>query len=151
MAGTIVEWVAFFLFIFLFIGSVIGEVQWLIRKGWTTSGRAVGFVLTTDLLGFFVGGLVVFVAFLVMFMMVMGPAGRGGTAPEAAYWIVSLAALIFPSLFLVISKRIFLLVFKIGSGKSAWVYSLVSTLLILLVVLIPPPLMLYLVVTIWKL
>ena len=52
MAGTIVEWAAFFLFILLFVGSIIAEVQWLVRKGWTTSGRATGFVITTDLLGF---------------------------------------------------------------------------------------------------
>lgn len=76
MAGTSISWVAFFLFIFLLVGSIIAEVQWLVRKGWTTSGRAVGFVLTTDLAGFCIGGLVVFVAFLAMFMMVMGPAGR---------------------------------------------------------------------------
>ena len=76
MAGTIVEWLAFFLFIFLFIGSIVAEVQWLVRKGWATSSRAVGFVLTTDLVGFCIGGAVVFIAFFVMFVMVMGPAGR---------------------------------------------------------------------------
>ena len=151
MAGTIVEWLAFFLFIFLFIGSIVAEVQWLVRKGWATSGRAIGFVLTTDLLGFCVGGGVVFIAFFVMFMMVMGPAGRGGTSPEVAYWAVSAVALIFPLVFLVLSKRLFLFAFKIGSGTSAWLYSLVSTVLILVVVLIPPPLILYLIATIWKL
>ena len=151
MAGTIVEWLAFFLFIFLFIGSIVAEVQWLVRKGWTTTSRATGFVLTTDLVGICAGGAVGFLAFFAMFVMVMGPAGRGSDVPEAAYWAVAGIAFIAQPVLLFFIKRLSLLIFKIGSSRSAWTYSLVSSILIILVVLIPPPLFLYLVFTPWKL
>lgn len=151
MAGTIVEWAAFFLFILLFVGVVFAEAQWLIRKGWATSGRALAFVLLTDVLGFFLGGGVVFVAFGAMFMMVMGPAGRGSDVPEAVYWVMTALAIIVPPILLFFLKRLFLLIFKIRSGGQAWVFSLVSSLAVLLIVLVPPPALLYLVVTLWKL
>ncbi len=151
MAGTIVEWIAFLLFILLFVGSIIAEVRWLTRKGWTTSGRAAGFVLTTDLLGFCIGGFIVFAAFLIMFVMVMGPAGQGSNTPESAYWVVMAVSVIAVPVVFTLLKRVFLFVFKIGSGKSAWLYSLAASILVLLVVLIPPPLLTYLVVTLWKL
>ena len=82
----------------------------------------------------------------------MGPAGRGGTAPESAYWVTTGIAIIFPPIFLILSKRLFLLIFKIQSGKAAWIYSLVSSILIILVVLVPPPLVFYLLGTLlqWK-
>lgn len=150
MAGTIVEWGAFFLFVLLFAGSIIAEIQWLVRNGWATSGRATGFVLSTDLLGFFVGGIFAFVVMFILFMMVMGPAGRGSTAPEIAYWLVFAIAVIVPPILMFVLKRVFLLVFKIGTGKAAWTYSLVSSLLVIFVVLVPPPLVVYLIVTIWK-
>ena len=151
MAGTIVEWAACFLFILVFVGSIIAEVQWLVRKGWTTSGRATGFVILTDMLGLCIGGAIVLTAFVIMFVMVMGPAGRGGDSPEYAYWVVTAVAVIFPPIILFFLKRIFLAIFKIGTGKGAWLYSFVSTILTILVVLVPPPLLLYMVVTIWKL
>ena len=140
MSEIIVEWIAFLLFLVLFIGVVIAEVLWLAKKGWTTSGRAAGYVLATDLLGLGIGAFIVFVIVMIMFMMVMGPAGRGGTAPEYAYWVTTGIAVIFPPIIPVITKRLFLLIFKIASGRSAWIYSIASSFLILVVILAPPPL-----------
>ncbi len=151
MAGTIAQWAAFFLFFVLLAGVIVAEVQWLVRKGWATSGRATGFVITTDLLGFFIGGIVFFIAFMVMFVLVMGPAGRGSNTPEAAYFALAAVAIIVPPILLVFVKRLFLLIFKIRSGGPAWVFSLVTSLVVLLIVVVPPPLLLYLVATIWKL
>ncbi len=150
MSGTIVEWIALLLFLILFVGVIIAEVQWLVRKGWATSGLAVAYVMLTDLLGFCVGGFVAFAIFGILLMMTFGPAGRGSTAPEAAYWAVSAIAIIVPPIILFILKRLFLLIFKIKAGKTAWLYSLVSSILIILVVLVPPSVFFYLIVTLWK-
>ena len=150
MAGTLIPWIAFFLFLILFTGSIIAEVRWPIRKGWATSGRATGFVFTTDLLGFGIGGVIVFVAFFGMFMMVMGPAGRGSTAPESAYLAVSAVGLVIPLIIFLLIKRIFLHIFKIKTGKDAWLYSLVSTVAMIFVIVIPP-LFLYAAVTLFRL
>jgi hypothetical protein len=139
MSKVPIDWIAFILFVVLFVGVIIAEIQWLIRKGWTSSGRAIGYVLVTDLLGFGIGSVVVLTIFFIMFMMVMGPAGTGSTVPEFAYWVTTAIAIILPPIILVLLKRLFLLIFKIESGKPAWIYSVVSSILMILVVLVPPP------------
>ena len=87
-----------------------------------------------------------------MFMMVMGPAGRGSDISGGVYVATMAVGLIFPPIFLILAKRIFLSAFKIASGKKAWIYSLLSSILIILLVLIPPPLVFYLFwyVSTWK-
>ncbi len=152
MSEIIVEWIVFLLFLALFVAVVIGEVFWLAKKGWATSGRAAGYVLASDLIGFGIGSFIVFVIVGIMLMMTFGPAGRGGTAPDYAYVIMTGIAVVFSFGFFVISKRLFLLIFKIASGRSAWIYSLVSSILILLVILAPPPLVYFLIVYLskWK-
>jgi hypothetical protein len=151
MSGTTVEWIAMLLLFVLLAGVIIAEVRWLVRKGWATSGLAIGYVMLTDLLAFCVGGFMAFALLGVLLMMIFGPAGTGSTAPEASYWVVTAIAVILPPVILFALKRLFLLIFKIKSGKTAWLYSLVSSILIILIVLIPPPLFLYVVVTLWKL
>lgn len=152
MSAITIEWIAIFLFLLLFVGVIVAEVQWLVRKGLASSGSAAGFVLVSDLLAFGIGSFVVFVIFFIMFMMVMGPAGRGGNAPEYAYWITSAIAIMFPPAILIIFKRIFLAVFKIRSGKPAWVYSIVSSILIIVVLVVLPALALFALsyLPIWK-
>lgn len=150
MAGSTIEWLVFFLFVVLFVVSVAAEIFWLVKNGWSTGGRATAFVLITDIIGFCIGGLIALIAFFVMFMMVMGPAGTGGSSPEAAYWLVTAIAVIVPPILLILLKRIFLLIFQIGVGKAAWMFSIVSSLLVLIVVLIPPPAVFYLIAKLWK-
>lgn len=143
MSAITIEWIAVFLFLVLFVGVIIAEVLWLVRKGLASSGSAVGFVLVSDLLAFGLGSFIVFVIFFIMFMMVMGPAGRGGTAPEYAYWIITAIAIVVPPAILIILKRIFLSLFKIRSGKPAWIYSLLSSIVIIAVLFILPTLALF--------
>lgn len=152
MSRVPIDWIAFFLFVVLLIGVTVAEVKWLARKGWAVSGRAVGYVMVTDLLAFGIGAFVVLTMFFIMFMMVMGPAGRGGTAPEYAYWVTTAIAIIFPPIIFILIKRLFLFIFKISSGKAAWVYSIASSILITFVVLIPPTAVYFLFVYIagWK-
>lgn len=150
MTNTILSYIPFLLFLFLFAGSVIAEIAWLSRKGWGTTGRSTAFVLVTDLATLCLAGLIDSVVLFGIFMMVMGPAGRGSTAPEFAYWIATVIAFIIPPIVLIFFKRLFLYVFKIGLGKPAWLYSIISSLLILVVVMIPPPLVFYIFTLIWR-
>lgn len=138
MSANAIEWLAVFLFLLLFVGVIIAEVLWLVRKSGASMGSAIGFVLTTDLLGFGIGSFIVSVIFFIMFMMVMGPSGQGGNAPEFAYWITSAIAIIFPPIILILLKRISLAIFKMRSGKAAWVYSVVSSILIIAVLFVLP-------------
>lgn len=143
MSEIATQWIPVILFLLLFISVIIAEVQWLVRKGWATSGKAIAYVFTTDLLGFGIGSLVIMAVFMAMLMMAFGPAGTGSNAPDAAYWAALIVGVIVPPVLLFFTKRLFLLIFKMQIGKSAWVYSLVSSILILLVVLVPPPLVFY--------
>jgi hypothetical protein len=143
MSEITIEWMALLLFLLLAIGGIIAEVMWLIRRGWATPGRSVAFVLITDTLSFAVGFLISFAMLGVMIMMVFGSSGRGGTAPESAYWVMTFIAVVVPPALLFFTKRLFLMIFGIKSGKPAWVYSLVISMLLLFVVLVPPPVAYY--------
>ena len=150
MSDTIIESLVFLLLAVLFAVSAIAEAKWLVSRGWTGSGRALGFVLTTDILGFFFGGFVAFFVFGILLMMTFGPAGTGSTAPEYAYWIVSSIAVVVPPVLLFLLKRLFLLIFKIGAGRSAWIFSIVSAAAFVIIVIVPPPIVFYIVLTLWK-
>lgn len=143
MSANVIEYLAFFAFVFLFATVVVGEIIWLKKKGWGTTGRSVAYVLTTDFISFCVVSLIVFVVALVLLMMVMGPSGRGSDASEASYIVVLILGAIIPPIVLILNKRLFLKVFQLQSGKSAWIYSLLATVLIFFVVIVPPPLIFY--------
>ena len=132
------DWLAVAFFLVLFIAAVIAEVAWLTRNGWTTSGRAVAYVLLTDVLGMAVGLFTIFVALSVMIMMAFGSSGGGGTAPESSYLAVVVFGCVFPPLFLLSLKRLFLLILRIRRARSAWLYSLLSTILLIIGVFVPP-------------
>ena len=132
------DWLAVAFFLVLFIAAVIAEVAWLTRNGWTTSGRAVAYVLLTDVLGMAVGLFTIFVAVSVMIMMAFGSSGGGGTAPESSYLAVVVFGCVFPPLFLLSLKRLFLLLLRIRRARSAWLYSLLSTILLIIGVFVPP-------------
>jgi hypothetical protein len=150
MSEVTVEWIAMLLFAVLFLGAILGEIFWLIRGGSTTLGRATAFVLLTDLLSLCIGSVIVFIIFGIMLMLTFGPAGRGSDTPESVYWAILTFALICPPVLLFALKRLLLWIFKIKSGKTAWIYSFLSSVLILLVVMVPPPLVYFLFVKFLK-
>ena len=141
MAYGTADWIAFALFLILCVAAVVAEVVWLTRKGWAAPGRAVAYVLLTDVLGVGVGLFTFFAAFGVLMMMTLGGSGQGGNAPEPAYWAVTGFGLLFPPLFLLSLKRLFLLIFGIRTARAAWLYSLAATLLIGIGVFLPPVLL----------
>ena len=152
MSKVPIDWISFFLLIVLIVAAILAEIRWLSRHGWATSGLATGYVFTTSLLGLGIGLSVVMVLFLAMFMMVMGPAGRGSDVPEATYWLTTAIAIVLPPVILVLIKRIFLSIFKIRSGRPAWIYSAISSILMILIVFVPPTAIFFLFVYIaeWK-
>lgn len=144
----VMEYVPIFLFMLLFIGVIFAEIRWLTRKGWATSGRATGYVLSTDMLGICLGSFVVFVIMLLSFMAVMGPQGRGSDIGGEFYIAAVILAVIVPPILLFFVKRIFLGLLQIKSGRPAWIYSAVSSIVIPVICLAPPPLLFFVV---WKL
>lgn len=139
-----IQWGIVLVCLLLFVGAIVAEIMWIVRKGWATAGRATAFVLITDIVGFVAGTVIVMTIFMIAFMMVMGPAGRGSDAPDAAYVACIIAAIIIPPILIIGLKRLFLFILKIGTGSAGWVYSIAVSLLKILIVLAPPPLFYYL-------
>jgi hypothetical protein len=133
-----IDWIAFGFFLILSVAAVLCETMWLVRRNWTTSGKAIAYVLLTDILGIGVGLFTLFAAVSVMIMMAFGSSGGGGTAPESAYFAVLSFGLLFPPLFLLSLKRLFLLILGIRTARSAWLYSLASTASIIVGVFVVP-------------
>lgn len=144
------EWIALSILIVLLFAGITGEVIWLVRKGLANKAQALAYVLTADLVGLGLGGLVISVVLLLVFMMVMGPAGRGSSAPESAYWAAISTAILLPLMLLVLSKRIFLAIMKIGHGDRPWTYSVVSSIFLVATVLVPPLVLYYFMNALWK-
>lgn len=137
MSATSLEWMVVLVFFLLFAGVIVGEILWLVRKKWATTGSAAALVITSNIVSITIGSVLVGAIMFGLFMMVMGPQGRGSDAPESAYIIGIVLALIIPPLLLFLIKRTMLALLKIRSGSSAWTYSAVSTLLSFLVTLVP--------------
>jgi hypothetical protein len=150
MSSTAVEWIIVLVAVLLFAAAVGAEILWLSKQGWASTGKAALFVLLTDLVSFGIGSFLVFVLTLVAFMLVMGPAGRGGSSSDGVYVAIVIAGSLIPPLIFFFFKRIMLGALSIRTGRSAWLYSLAVSLLFLVVVIIPPPALFYIVGSVWK-
>lgn len=153
MSENAAQWLVVLFFVVVFAGVMIAETIWLVRSGWTTAGRAAVFVLSTNFFSFGISSIFLMTLVLAGFMMVMGPSGQGGNAPDAAYWALLGLMIIVPPVVLFLAKRSMLALLKIRSGSSAWLYSLVSSLVTLIATIVPPALLVYIVwyVAAWRL
>ena len=146
MSGNLAEWIIIWAFLFIVLALLFAEAFWLYRKGWASFGRSFVFSALSNLIGFGVG-LFVFFIVMVLFMMFSldGTTQRifdSRTGGPAAIAILIVATLLTPFL-LIICKRVLLAVLKMRSGKAAWLYALLSSILILIVSLGVPVLIGY--------
>jgi hypothetical protein len=131
------EWIILLLGLASFAAAMLGEALWLARNGWTSNGRAAAYVITSDLLGLGSGSVAVFAVAMIAIMMVFGPAGTGSTAPNVAYWALLSVGVVFPFVLLVLSKRLFLSLFRLDHKGSRWAYALISSVMIVIILCIP--------------
>ena len=143
MSNVAKEWVVFFSFFLFIIVSTVGEAVWLSRKGRAGFGKSLGFSALTNLVGCSIGFFVFFV--IVGVILAMAWDGSIKNFPMKDYGLA--AALIFAVLFvpasLTLSKRVFLSIFKIQTGRPAWLHSVISSILSLTVSLGTPVLLGY--------
>jgi len=114
------EWITFAICVALFSVSCIGEVLWLVRNDWASTGKAAAYVITSDLLGIGLGFVVILVVLMITLLLVFGPAGTGSSAPESAYWAVLITAAIAPFMLILLSKRLFIRILAIKTKGNAW-------------------------------
>jgi hypothetical protein len=143
---NLLQWLVILAFFLLVVGAMFAEAFWISKKGWASFGKGFVFSALSNFIGFAVG---LFIFFIIMAAFLMfsldGTTDRifsskiGGPAAIA---VLIFAFLITP-LLLIICKRIFLGVLKIQTGKSAWFYAMLSSVLIVVVSLGVPILLGY--------
>ncbi len=138
MSSVTIEWVTTGVFALCFIVAIIIETLWLIRKGWATAQKSVAFVMLTNNLSLCIGFFIPFVIIGTMLALAWSGDLSGVSGSEATLIAAIVIALLFPPIFLFLTKRVFLAFFKIRSGREAWLYSLAFTALSLAVSFLPP-------------
>jgi hypothetical protein len=133
MSRVVMEWLVVLIFFVAVIGLTVFEAFLIKNKGWAGFGRALGFSVLTNFIGFAAGYFVLFVVFGVVFAMAWD--GSIEKFPLKDYGIgafLAFGVLFFP-LFLMFCKRLFLKLFKIQAGRAAWLFSLFSALAIFII------------------
>ena len=128
-ADVIKEYLVVLLYFVLLLGQGVGEAAWLHRRGWARWGKSLLFAWLTNFLGFCIGFSVLFVTVGVTLALAWD--GSMEKLPykgnEAGVALV-LVVLFLPTL-LTLVKRALLALLKIGQGRRAWTFALLSSLI----------------------
>lgn len=119
----------------LWIGQSVAEAAWLKKKGWASWARALIFAGASNLLGFGVGFLLLFVWFLVMLALTWGDSQQ--RLPFKGKEVVALLVLVVLLVIILFAliKRALLSLMKIQRGGRAWAFSFLSSLMFSLLAL----------------
>ncbi len=137
------EWIAVLIFVLCFLGYSVGEAVWLKRKGWASLGRSLAFAAATNFFGYAIGFFVLFVVFGVVLAMAWDGSLNQFPLNDYGIAVVLILAVLFVPVLLALSKRLLLKLFKLQTGKSAWLFSILSAILILIFSIGLPILFLY--------
>jgi hypothetical protein len=132
-SGNFYEWIVVLLYIAATFGVTAAEIIWLVRNRWAEFARSISFVFASNAIGFIVGGGVVFVIVLILFMMTMEAKTKDALGGEGTMWVLVVCMFSVVPVFLLLSKRLLLSAFRMRTGRPVWIYSLVSTLTIIIV------------------
>ena len=129
MSSDLVQWIAILIFFLLFWGFTFGEAFWLKQRQWASFQRSLAFSVTSNLFGFFVGSGVVLALIMFLFMLTYEKL-KNPNLNEAVMWCWSGLFSLFRRSLLLLIKRISLKIFKMETGRPAWLFSLISSLLV---------------------
>lgn len=125
------EWIVVLLYVAAIFGLTVGETVWLVRNRWAEAARSFCFTFVSNLVGFMVGGTIVFFIMLILLMMTFDKKLSASLGGEATMWILVAGLFSVVPIFLFLSKRLFLTAFRMRAGKPAWLYALVSTVIVI--------------------
>lgn len=132
MAASTREWLVVLIFFLFTFGLIFLEAAWLSKKNWASFGKSLAFALASDITGFFVAGMLMFAAAMIIFMFVWDGAIDKYRNGDALIIAVIVLANLVSFLFLAFCKRLFLKILKIRTGKTAWIYSFAGAFIIAL-------------------
>lgn len=142
MSANAIQWIVVLVYFLLFWGFTVGEARWLKIRGWAPFQRSFAFAIASNLFGFFAGSSIVFVIIVGLFMLTYEPITNPG-GNEMIMRVGVALVFIVPPLLLTLVKRLLLKLFKMESGRPAWVFSMVSSVLIVFGSVIIPSALLY--------
>ncbi len=135
---NLLQWLVILGFFLLVVGAMFAEAFWLSRKGWASFGKSFVFSALSNFIGFGIGLFTFFIVFGLFLMFSLdGTTQRifdSAVGGPAAIAMLIFATFLTPVL-LIICKRIFLGILKMQTGKTAWLYALVSSILIFIIAL----------------
>lgn len=132
------EWLSIGLFFVCFAAAMVVETLWLAKKGWASNGRSAAFVLLSDVISLCVGFFVPFVIIGTILALAWSGGLSDAKGGDAGIWAAVAFAAIFPPIFLFLTKRLFLAIFKIRTGREAWLFALAATILSMAISFLPP-------------
>ena len=138
------QWLCSAVFSLTILAAMAVEVVWLAKRTETSDGRAIAYVVLTDILGLGIsfGAMIVFM--LLLLMLVFGPEGMGTTGYDALMWVIVVLAFTFPPVVFILIKRIFIYFLGISGLARPWAYSAGASLLFLVATPLPAVLVYYL-------
>lgn len=135
--GQFLEYLAFAIYFVCALMVTLAEGFWLARKNWGSQAKTMTFAFLTNIVGAAVGGFFMGIAFLIALMMAFEPPLKGSKGQDYLTGGVLLAGAVFGPLILMLTKRLFLLIFGMQKGRRAWVFSLVSAVGVIVAIIIP--------------
>ena len=145
MAGQILQFAILFSFFFLALGVMFLEAYYISKKGWTNLGKA----FLCCLLSYAVSLVVCFIVLFIVFGIFLAMAWDGSISkfPGGDYGVgaVLILAVLFVPFFLTICKWLFLKIMKIQTGKSAFGFAAISSVIAIIIIVGVPFLITYLV------
>jgi len=144
MSSSASEWIVVVLFFAGFIAFTMGETVWLNKKANLAVRTATAFAAITNFLCITVGFFISFAIFAVILAMAWDGSLQNVRGGDASIWAAVAIAFITPFVLLLLTKRLFLKLFRIERVKSAWGYAVASSLDFFLCVLALPSLFTFL-------
>jgi hypothetical protein len=144
MSSPASEWMIVLLFFGGFIAFTVGEIVWLENKANVPTRTATAFSAITNSLCITVGFFVSFIIFAIILAMALDGSLQNVRGGDASIWTAVAIASLTPFLLLLLTKRLFLKLFRIERVKSAWGYAVSSSLIFFLCVLALPSLFTFL-------
>jgi hypothetical protein len=138
MSSVALEWLFVFMFFLFAFGLTFAEAIWLSKNNWAAFGKALGFTVTTNVIGFFIGFAVIFVVFVILLMLVFDNSINNLPHGDLSIIVALVFAALFFPLILALCKRLFLRIFKMQAGKPAWLFSLASAFTLAFLSLVVP-------------
>lgn len=144
MSANAREWLVILSFFLLAFIVTVLEIMWLKRKGWADVGKSVIFTIFTNLIGYSVGFIVLFVVFGVTLALAWDGSIKKFPLGDYGIGTFLILGVLFTPMLLMLCKRLFLLILKMQSGISAWLFSFVSSVLSFIISLGVPIVVAYL-------